>query len=186
MKNAPPQVLNSESVLRGIFDGSIKGVVWNKLIRRSLYNKYRIEFPSDIIVLEDVYANAQLLLHPLKISYVSKPLYHYDRTANPHSITMDKHPKWNITADGIVTHFRELLENTDYWGIWVEKELPWIAYLCLYYNSFSANKFHREFHYLYDQRVKNLNPWVKFALKHYVITSLLMKVRRNVSLLVHR
>ena len=78
-KQCPPQSLSSDVILRGIINGSVKGVVWNKLIRRSLFAQYNVVFPSNIIWLEDVYVNAQLLLHPLKISYVSQPLYHYDR-----------------------------------------------------------------------------------------------------------
>lgn len=184
-KQCPPQSLSSDVILRGIINGSVKGVVWNKLIRRSLFAQYNVVFPSNIIWLEDVYVNAQLLLHPLKISYVSQPLYHYDRTANPQSITMDRHPKWNKTANGIVKHFRELLEPTAYWPLWVEKELPWIAYLCLYYHSFNADKYNSEFHYLIDFHVKDVNRLVALALKNYGCANFIIRARRLVSRMLH-
>lgn len=181
-----PSSYDSKTVLSEIFEGKLKGSVWNKLVRRNLFERYHVTFPNDIFVLEDVFANAQLLLHPLKIvNTPPRALYHYDRTANPYSITVNKHPEWNKTANGIVTHFRELLEKTDFWPIWVENELPWIAYLCLYYHSFKADKYQREFHYLKDLNVKIINPWVRLSLQNYFVALSLMKARRMASKLIH-
>lgn len=180
-----PESYDSETVLKEIFEGKLKGGVWNKLYRRSLFEQYQVSFPQDIIVLEDVLVNAQLLLHPLAIAYEPRALYHYDRTANPHSITMDKNPKFNKTANGLVTHFRELLMTTKFWPIWIEKEMPWISYLCLYYDSFDGKRFKSEFHYLADKKVSGVNNLVMLALKYYRAAHCVIIFRKFFSRLLH-
>ena len=56
----------------------------NKLIKRSLYSKYGIQFIPGMLM-EDQYICLCLLSHPIKIGYFPKALYHYDRTQNPNS-----------------------------------------------------------------------------------------------------
>jgi predicted Abi (CAAX) family protease len=123
----------------------------------------------------------------IKVNYLNKPFYHYERNVNPHSITMDKNSRFNLSADGILLNFRKLLLPYPHlWNTWVEFEMPWISYLCLYYHSFDAHRFKEEFHYLLDKDLRDVNALVKLALKNYFIASMLMKCRRMFSILLHK
>lgn len=180
-----PNYFSADNVLGEIIRGEMGGVMWNKLIRRSIFQQFHVQFPADIILLEDMYINAQLLLHPLKLAYVDKALYHYDRTANPNSITMSKKPNFNKTANGLVTLFRELFVNTKFWPLWVEHQLPWISYLCLYYQSFSSIKYQKEFHYLIDYKVTGVNRFVLLGLNHYRLAIIAIRLRKMIGRLLH-
>lgn len=86
LKKQQPTCLDAESVLRDLFV-KLHGSCCNKLIRKSCYTDYHIQFPKDIHYSEDLYVMVALLLHPLKISYLPKAFYHYDQTGNVNSIS---------------------------------------------------------------------------------------------------
>lgn len=50
---------------------------WNKLIKRSLFDKEYISFPEGISMCEDLFVTFKLFYFAEKISQVKKPLYHY-------------------------------------------------------------------------------------------------------------
>lgn len=62
------------------------GSLCNKLIRRELYTKHNLHFPTEMICWEDLYICCNLLLHQCKIAYVHKALYHYDFYSNSNSM----------------------------------------------------------------------------------------------------
>lgn len=173
-----PQNLDHSEVMKEMFS-TLKGTMWNKLIRTSCYQQCNIQFHEDLVVIEDLFLMFQFLLHPLKISYIPKALYHYERNTNPNSLTMANGERFKGYADGICTHFRELLKPyTEYWKLWVEKEMPWIAYLALYYNSFDKKRYQQEFSFLDIVPIKNLNDrLVRMALVNYSMTRTLMRIR---------
>ena len=74
-------------------------------------------------------------------------------------------------ADGICRNFRELLKpHPEYWNLWIEKEMPWIAYLSLYYGTFDKKRFYTEFNYLKNVPVRSLTEgMVYIALKNYFL-----------------
>lgn len=84
-----PTALDNVSVLHDIFKG-LHGNCWNKLIRRACYIKYGVKFPPDISFKEDFCVIVQLLLHPIKISYVNHAFYHYVKSANSLANTINK------------------------------------------------------------------------------------------------
>ena len=86
LKKQQPTCLDSESVLRDLFV-KLHGSCCNKLIRKSCYVDYHIQFPKDLHYSEDLYVMVSLLLHPLKIAYLPKAFYHYDQTRNVNSIS---------------------------------------------------------------------------------------------------
>lgn len=61
--------------------------IWNKLIRRDIIQKYQIRFDFSLHTAEDMLFILSLLAHPLRISYTSESVYHYDRTQNAASLT---------------------------------------------------------------------------------------------------
>ncbi len=80
-----PDNLNSQSVLSEMLT-HLHASCWNKLIRHSLYEKYNIKFPKGFSCFEDLYVITSFLRHNIKISYIPKALYHYDRMINENSI----------------------------------------------------------------------------------------------------
>ena len=57
---------------------SVYGSVWPNLYRRDLLQKYRIRFPEDIAIGEDLLFNLEYLSHVKKLSVVNEPLYEYN------------------------------------------------------------------------------------------------------------
>ena len=174
-----PKNLDHSEVMKEMFS-TLKGTMWNKLIRTSCYQQCNIHFHEELVVLEDLFLMFQFLLHPLKISYIPKALYHYERNTNPNSLTMANGERFKGYADSICRHFRELLKPyTEYWKLWVENEMPWIAYLALYYNSFDKKRYQQEFSFLNEVSPQSLNDWmVKLALKNYFVGKKIMSLRK--------
>ena len=177
-----PKSLDHSEVMKGMFT-TLKGTMWNKLIRTSCYQQCNIRFYEELVLIEDLFLMFQFLLHPLKISYVPKALYHYERNTNPNSLTMANGERFKGYADGICRHFRELLKpHPEYWNLWIEKEMPWIAYLCLYYDVFSQKRFYDEFYFLLTRDVKSFTErMVKIALRNYSFGKIIMKTRILIS-----
>lgn len=97
-----PSSLDSKVVLYELFQ-QLHGSCCNKLIRRACYSDYCIKFPKDIHLREDVYVLCAMLLHPIKVSYLSKAFYHYvqrpmedalshfyDESSYQHDLRMEK------------------------------------------------------------------------------------------------
>lgn len=61
--------------------------LWNKLVRRSLFEKFDINFPKGLIMGEDLYVTMKLLSHSIKIAYVPECLYHYDHSFIHNNLT---------------------------------------------------------------------------------------------------
>lgn len=65
--------------------GPLKYNVWNKLVKRSIYDRHGIKFPSGHSMGEDM-TMIKLLALSQRVAYVGEPLYHYSR-ANSESMT---------------------------------------------------------------------------------------------------
>ena len=72
----------------GLFNYKAYGYVWNKCVKRSVYEKNDIRFPS-YGMHEDIYLMAQLLYCADSIVHLPEALYHYRRD-NPGSISAAK------------------------------------------------------------------------------------------------
>ena len=72
----------------GLFNYKSYGYVWNKCVKRSLYEKNDIRFPS-YGMHEDIFLMAQLLYCAESIVHLPAALYHYRRD-NPGSISAAK------------------------------------------------------------------------------------------------
>lgn len=76
-------------------DGRILGFLWGRLIRRAFYQQGAFRADRGITLLEDLAVTLPMHFATCKVAYVSKPLYHYNRTvANSMSVVFDwKHLK---------------------------------------------------------------------------------------------
>lgn len=171
-----PRSLHHKDVMAEMFT-TLKGTMWNKLIRTSCYKQFQVQFYEELVLIEDLFLNFQLLLHPMTVAYVPQALYHYERNVNPNSLTMTGDERFRGYADGICRRFRELLQPYPaFWDMWVEKEMPWIAYLALYYGAFDSKRFQEEFSYL---KRRNCSIYVKVALKNYAVGRSMIRMRQK-------
>ena len=65
----------------------------NKLIRHSLYKQHGVSFLSGVNCCEDQLLLVRLLSNPLKVAYLGKAYYHYDKSINEGSITNRWHSR---------------------------------------------------------------------------------------------
>ena len=66
-----------KDILKDILIGRIMGSTCNKLLRRSLYQTYHLEYPKGIYGCEDQYTMCKLLKNDIKIAYLPQAYYHY-------------------------------------------------------------------------------------------------------------
>jgi len=73
-----PEYKTPDNALRGILDGTMKFNVWNKLVRKSLYDNNNIRFPDGYSMGEDM-TMIRLFACASRVSYIPNAYYHYVR-----------------------------------------------------------------------------------------------------------
>ncbi len=81
-----PTSEDSQQILCELFS-KLNGCCWNKLIKKELYIKYKVKFPTEISFCEDLYVIASFLKNKIKVSYCNKAFYHYIKNENPNSLS---------------------------------------------------------------------------------------------------
>ena len=105
IKNSIPEVLNSS--------------LWNKLIRKNLYDKYNIRLFKGVNMQEDLGVTLRLRMLSRKTVIISKALYHYNKL-NTKSMTFQ--PNLNYVEDQIICAslleewFKNNVERHEDWG----------------------------------------------------------------------
>jgi len=92
LRRQDPGTLDSQVVQWKMLNDLHAGMV-NKLIRHSLYKQLNIGFLGSVNCCEDQLLLVRLLSHPLKVAYVGKAYYHYDKSINAGSITNQWHSR---------------------------------------------------------------------------------------------
>ena len=84
-----PTANSSEQIINDFYD-HISGSLCNKLIRLETIRQYNLGFIDKVDIGEDMLFTLRLLQQPIRVSYCSDVLYHYDRisTANSYSRTV--------------------------------------------------------------------------------------------------
>ena len=72
-----PKALDHYAVLEDIVTDKVQGFTVTKLIRRSLYHQYDLQYPIGMYGCEDQYTICKLLKNDIKIAYLPKAYYHY-------------------------------------------------------------------------------------------------------------
>ncbi|MCF0199613.1 MAG: hypothetical protein HUK02_09870, partial [Bacteroidaceae bacterium] len=97
-------------VLQQLFQG-LHGSCCNKLVRRSAILQYGAIFPTGVYYCEDVYFNASLLVHPVKVAYLPEALYHYDAVINPSSLVKKYNAQTYRHDQQLLALFQDLLDQ---------------------------------------------------------------------------
>ena len=140
-----PSSLDHYSVLKEMIMGRLSGYCWNKLIRRSCYEKYHVRFPIEFYGCEDQYGQCALLKNDIKISYLPKAFCHYVTTTESLSRYYDEHTYEN---DKIMRDmFVELLADTPYKDLAYQRKTSYMFGRAFMYghNFFSSSSFKKEF-----------------------------------------
>lgn len=141
-----PSSLNHQDVLHDLIVNKLSGFTVNKLIRKSLYQKYNLKYPVGMYGCEDQYTMCALFKQDIKIEYIPIAYYHYMHynTASQSS----RYEENTYLLDKKIVHaFTDLLSDTPY------KELAYIrktSYMVGHafiggYHYFSNKQFLKEF-----------------------------------------
>lgn len=77
----------SQEVLKDLLFHRLHGSLWNKLIKLTCYTDYDIKFAEGLNYCEDYLVCVKILMHNVKIAYLSRAFYYYDQIVNNNSIT---------------------------------------------------------------------------------------------------
>ncbi len=94
-KKCRKHITKSESpveVCCNLLRGRIHNGLWNKLIRREIYDKVTPWFIPNMNLFEDVALVPRLIINSKSVAFIAKPLYHYSQE-NTLSITHKWEPK---------------------------------------------------------------------------------------------
>ncbi|ERT59913.1 glycosyltransferase, group 2 family protein [Prevotella sp. BV3P1] len=107
-----PSALDASVVLEDIFF-KLHGSTCNKLIKHSCYIRNKVHFPLNISFCEDQYVIASLLLNNLKVAYLPKAFYHYQRDDSKKSLSL-KYTEASLSEDILIRSlFNQLLKDTN-------------------------------------------------------------------------
>lgn len=77
-----PTSLDHNDVLKDLIVGKVYGFTVTKLLRRTLYQQYDLQYPVGMFGCEDQYTMCKLLKNDIKIAYLPKAYYHYMHFGN--------------------------------------------------------------------------------------------------------
>lgn len=96
--------LDTKSLLEVVYC-PLSASVCNKLIRLDCYKIYGVTYKKEISYAEDLFAMLQFFLNPLKVEYVDKALYHYDKYSNKNSIVKTISSENIFSSINIMDHY---------------------------------------------------------------------------------
>lgn len=108
-----PTGLHHNDVLKDLITGKVFGFTVTKLIRRSLYQQYDLQYPKGMYGCEDQYTMCALLKNDIKIAYLPNAYYHYMHYGNE---TQSRKYDMSVYEMDIHTRdmFSDLLKETSY------------------------------------------------------------------------
>lgn len=83
-----PESLHSDDPLSDLLMFKFNSGPCNKLVRHACYKANNVKFKKGMVCNEDFYVLCQLFVNGLsKVEFIPEPLYHYDKSSNPNSIS---------------------------------------------------------------------------------------------------
>ena len=141
-----PKALDHYSVLEDIVADRVQGFTVIKLIRRSLYQQYDLQYPVGMYGCEDQYTICKLLKHDINLAYLPKAYYHYMHYGN---VTQSRRYDENTYQHDVKIRdmFVELLADTPYQQIAYDKKTDALFSRAFYYGyaMYSSKGFQERF-----------------------------------------
>lgn len=141
-KKCEPTSYEHHQVLKDLFQ-QLHGSCCNKLIKLTCYKKYNVSFPKGLNHGEDAITWILLLQHPLRINYLPRAYYHYNRM-NSMSLTNSYSLRIYQERKKYVYMLKQLLDYTDFENIIIQRQISLVHY-AICGRLFSSNEFKREF-----------------------------------------
>ncbi len=153
-----PTSLYHDDVMKDLITGKVFGFTVTKLIRRTLYHKYDLQYPKGLYGCEDQYTMCALMKHDIKIAYLPKAYYHYMHYGND---TQSRHYD-NTTYQhdlNIRQQFCDMLEDSPYQSLAYDCKSKWILNRAFMYGrkEFSSSRFAETFKH-YRKYADDANP----------------------------
>lgn len=70
---------SDKTILLRNYISSVWTVVWNMIVKRSIYEKHYLQSPEHICYCEDFWLTVRLFYHSSKVTKVNEPLYYYNQ-----------------------------------------------------------------------------------------------------------
>ena len=122
-----PNTLDSTSIIVDILCGRYMGSLWNRMIKRTVYQDNEIIYPAENCC-EDLTINVQIVYYAQKITHVPNAYYHY--TYNPCSITRTQ------SEEAILNRFAQVCKNVRLVeAFYRDKQIDERIYLAIEYNK---------------------------------------------------
>jgi len=141
-----PESLDHNDVLRDVICGKLYGYTWNKLLKRSLYQQYDLQYPVGMYGCEDQYTMCKLLKNDIIIAYLPKAYYHYMHYGNA---TQSRRYDENTYQHDVKIRdmFVELLADTPYKLLAYDKKTDAIFSRAFYFGfgMYSSKAFQERF-----------------------------------------
>ena len=137
-----PSSLEPDIIVKELFE-NLHGSCWNKLIRRSCYERYNVSFPLDLTCNEDLYVCVSLLKHPITVSYLPKSFYHYTQDVNANSLV--KRKKTYEEKLLVKDKFCHLMSNHKYYSVCFNRMVANMVNSSYSKKIFSSKEFKEKF-----------------------------------------
>lgn len=82
---------SQKMIAEAVAGGSMAHSLWNKLIRRSVFNGFGLRFPAGMTVAEDALVCQSLFIRGVRCAFCEGVYYYYDRFSNVSSLTRSKY-----------------------------------------------------------------------------------------------
>ena len=141
-----PTSLEHNDVLMDMIVGKVYGFTVTKLLRRSLYQQYDLQYPVGMYGCEDQYTMCKLLKNDIRIVYLPNAYYHYMHYGNS---TQSRRYDENTYLHDVKIRdmFVELLADTPYKQLAYDKKTDAVFSRAFYfgYDMYSSKTFHERF-----------------------------------------
>ena len=158
-----PTSLDHNDILKDLITGKVYGFTVTKLLRRTLYQQYDLQYPVGMYGCEDQYTMCKLLKNDIKIAYLPKAYYHYMHYGND---TLSRHYDTSTYRHdlSIRQKFCELLSDTSYEQLAYDSKSKWILYRAFMYgqNEFSSKQFKNHFSTYQQYAVRTSPTYMKY------------------------
>ena len=78
---------DNKKIIEKILNDRFSSFLWNKMFMRDLFDRFALSWEQGIDMAEDYLMSIKVLMHPVKLVYLPKPLYHYRRMRDGNSYT---------------------------------------------------------------------------------------------------
>ena len=158
-----PTSLDHNDVLKDLIVGKVYGFTVTKLLRRTLYIQYDLQYPVGMYGCEDQYTVCKLLKNIIKIAYLPKAFYHYMHLGND---TLSRHYDGETYKHDLMIRqkFCELLSDTSYEQLAYDSKSEWILHRAYMYGrkEFTSKQFQKLFGEYQQYTVATDPKYMKF------------------------